>query len=68
MSVSDQIINAFPDLNVAQAGAVGRTEGPLLIIAGPGSGKTLVLVVRALNILIQKLAEQARDAHLYFYR
>jgi len=57
MSVSDQIINDFPDLSAAQAGAVGHTEGPLLIIAGPGSGKTLVLVVRALNILIQKLAE-----------
>ena len=36
---------------------MGHTEGPLLIIAGPGSGKTLVLIVRALNILLQGLAE-----------
>ncbi len=57
MGVSDQILNAFPDLNSTQFEAVGHTEGPLLIIAGPGSGKTLVLVVRVLNILIQKLAE-----------
>ena len=40
-------------LNEAQREAVARTDGPLLIIAGPGSGKTLVLVVRTLNILLQ---------------
>lgn len=57
MTVSNQILNAFPDLNSTQFKAVGHTEGPLLIIAGPGSGKTLVLVVRALNILVQKLVE-----------
>jgi DNA helicase-2/ATP-dependent DNA helicase PcrA len=44
-------------LNEAQRAAVARTDGPLLIIAGPGSGKTLVLVVRALNILLQGKAE-----------
>jgi DNA helicase-2/ATP-dependent DNA helicase PcrA len=57
MGVFSQIIKAFPDLNTPQLEAVGHIEGPLLIIAGPGSGKTLVLVVRALNILMQKLAE-----------
>jgi DNA helicase-2/ATP-dependent DNA helicase PcrA len=44
-------------LNDAQREAVGHTDGPLLIIAGPGSGKTLVLVVRTLNILLQGKAE-----------
>jgi DNA helicase-2/ATP-dependent DNA helicase PcrA len=43
----------FPELNDSQQKVVGLTEGPLLIIAGPGSGKTLVLVIRALNILLQ---------------
>lgn len=43
-------------LNEAQREAVARTDGPLLIIAGPGSGKTLVLVVRTLNILLQEKA------------
>lgn len=47
----------YPFLNEAQREAVARTEGPLLIIAGPGSGKTLVLVVRTLNILLQGKAE-----------
>ena len=44
-------------LNESQREAVARTDGPLLIIAGPGSGKTLVLVVRTLNILLQAKAE-----------
>lgn len=57
MSVVGQIINAFPDLNINQLEAVGHIEDPLLIIAGPSSGKTLVLVVRALNILLQKFAQ-----------
>jgi len=42
----------FGYLNESQREAVALTDGPLLIIAGPGSGKTLVLVVRALNILL----------------
>jgi len=44
-------------LNEAQREAVACTDGPLLIIAGPGSGKTLVLVVRTLNILLQGKAQ-----------
>nr|MBC8264575.1 UvrD-helicase domain-containing protein [Anaerolineales bacterium] len=44
-------------LNENQKKAVAHTDGPLLIIAGPGSGKTLVLVVRTLNILLQGKAE-----------
>ena len=57
MNVAKPIFKEFPELNDAQRKAVGQTEGPLLIIAGPGSGKTLVLVVRALNILLRGLAE-----------
>ena len=47
----------YANLNGAQRQAVAHTDGPLLIIAGPGSGKTLVLVVRTLNILLQGKAE-----------
>lgn len=55
MGISDAILQAFPELNDAQREAIAHTEGPLLVIAGPGSGKTLVLVLRTLNLLLEGL-------------
>ena len=54
------ITSHFSSLNKAQKSAVGAIEGPLLIIAGPGSGKTLVLVARTLNLL-QRGAAQPQE-------
>jgi DNA helicase-2/ATP-dependent DNA helicase PcrA len=41
----------YQKLNEAQKEAVDCVEGPVLVVAGPGSGKTEILSVRAANIL-----------------
>ena len=42
-------------LNSAQKSAVTHLDGPLLIVAGAGSGKTKVLTSRIANLIKQKL-------------
>ena len=43
-------------LNELQFEAVNSTEGPNLIIAGAGTGKTRVLTTRIAHIIHEKLA------------
>lgn len=43
----------YNNLNIDQKKAVDSIEGPVLVIAGPGSGKTELLSVRVANILLQ---------------
>ena len=42
------------NLNKAQKEAVNHLDGPLLIVAGAGSGKTKVLTARIANIIKEK--------------
>lgn len=48
---------AYSQLNAAQKQAVDQVEGPVLVVAGPGTGKTQLLSMRVANILRQTDAD-----------
>ena len=52
----NNIDNLIENLNKEQKEAVLNTEGPNLIVAGAGSGKTRVLTTRLIHIIHQKKA------------
>ncbi|OGG62424.1 hypothetical protein A3C87_02340 [Candidatus Kaiserbacteria bacterium RIFCSPHIGHO2_02_FULL_49_34] len=44
-------LTAYGKLNASQKMAVDTVEGPVMVIAGPGTGKTQILALRIANIL-----------------
>ena len=40
--------------NSSQTEAIGHKEGPMLVLAGPGSGKTLVITERTRNLILNE--------------
>lgn len=56
MTIAPAILKHYPDLNDAQREVVAHGDGPLLVVAGPGSGKTYSIVLRALNLLLLERA------------
>ena len=52
MRIAPVIEASYPHLSESQRQVVGHVDGPLLVIAGPGSGKTFSIVLRALNLLL----------------
>lgn len=59
------ILNCFSQLNSMQQEAVLTTDGPLLILAGAGSGKTTVLINRISNLMRFGRASSCTDVPDY---
>ena len=55
--LTERIGKRYGKLSEEQARVVEHVEGPLLVVAGPGSGKTTVMVLRALNLILGGYAE-----------
>ncbi len=53
MSASDTFDRLYKNLNPRQREAVDTIDGPVMVIAGPGTGKTSILTLRIANILRQ---------------
>jgi len=51
MPTADEFEKAYKNLNTAQKQAVDTIDGPVMVIAGPGTGKTTILTLRIANIL-----------------
>lgn len=51
--ISQEFTKQYKNLNIAQKEAVDATEGAVMVVAGPGTGKTQVLILRIANILLK---------------
>ncbi|MEK7170561.1 MAG: UvrD-helicase domain-containing protein, partial [Patescibacteria group bacterium] len=53
---SDRFQKEYKKLNSQQREAVDAIDGPVMVIAGPGTGKTKVLTMRIVKILEEGLS------------
>jgi DNA helicase-2/ATP-dependent DNA helicase PcrA len=61
VNIAPAILREYPAINKEQRDIIEHDGGPLLVIAGPGSGKTFSLVLRTVNLL---LLEKAKASEL----
>ena len=74
MNIMDDFIKAkkaalekyFEKMNDKQREAVFAIKGPVLILAGAGSGKTTVLVNRIANMVLFGNAYQDEEAYVHY--
>jgi len=62
----DKFFEAYERLNPKQKEAVDAIEGPVMVVAGPGTGKTQILTLRIANILRQTDTAPAQILALTF--
>ena len=55
--ISRQILRLHPELDSQQLRFIGHDDGPMLAVAGPGSGKTKCVELRTLNLLLNGSAQ-----------
>jgi len=63
---ADKFLEAYERLNSQQKEAVDAIEGPVMVVAGPGTGKTQILTLRIANILRQTDTAPAQILALTF--
>lgn len=54
--------------NPSQTEAIGHTTGPMLVLAGPGSGKTTVITQRTANLILKEGIEPSHILVITFTR
>ncbi len=62
----DKFSEIYKKLNKGQRLAVDSIEGPVMVVAGPGTGKTKILTLRIANILKETQAEPENILALTF--
>jgi DNA helicase II / ATP-dependent DNA helicase PcrA len=55
--LQNKFTETYNQLNIAQQKAVNAIEGPVMVIAGPGTGKTQILAARIAKILLETDAQ-----------
>ena len=53
MKQNDIFLEAYTKLNPKQKEAVDTTDGPVMVVAWPGTGKTQIIAARAANIILK---------------
>ena len=67
MNISPAIRRLYPSLDPEQLAVTGHGDGPLLTLAGPGSGKTACICLRAVNLLLAGRGGAPAPAALYLH-
>jgi DNA helicase-2/ATP-dependent DNA helicase PcrA len=50
---TEKFEKTYAMLNPEQADAVNTLDGPVMVIAGPGTGKTQIIGMRTANIILK---------------